>query len=508
MIVSLQYTRDFQIKLLTNLMADEKFFADTVGLLHLTDFDLPACRLVFEIARAYYQRHKTLPPVGVLFSEVELVINGVNVKYETMLQQTEHQSLTYVLESVSRKSPTDIAVPYYKDELTPFLMHVRMAQAHESCGSDPQAMIEATIKISDELRQVSSDDITFVNAMDPIPETTASGVRSGTGVFKIDQFINNGLERKQMGMLVACTGVGKTCGLINFATNTALHHKYGLFITLELPALKIVERYQGILVHFDAELFTQPRHLWTPDVKWRMDYATSAAFPYRNNITVYDASVRATSVAEIEKIIIKWKAHLIEKQGLSEDDCIVVYVDWLEKISSEGVRGITRNTNEAMAFKLILEALGEVARRQNVAIWTATQATRAAVGREVLDITHTAHSVHAHDPLDISMGLAPVAPPDKNLQNGVIQNEDTWQTAADKGKTDKRPPCNRFMNCSFFKTRYSSGVGKTVQFYQGATLRFWDTQGQHGHCSKIAQSLDMDGMYAALSGMVGAPLKE
>lgn len=500
---ALQYNRDFQISLLANLMADPKFFADSANLLRLSDFDLPACRLVFEVTRKFYNEYKMLPVPRVLEQLVAGAVQGLGM-YESSVQEGEYEILAYVLSTVTYPPPTLIAIPYYRQEMLPYLRFVRTAQAREIAADDPEALIREIGRVNDELRRFSANDIVFMNAMDPMPDASSAGPRLGTGLSVIDRYINKGLEPTQTAMIVACTGVGKTCGLINFAVHCALRRKYGLFITLELPGLKIRERYQCMLAHIDAALFTVDQAQWPEQARARMAWATSPEFPFRNNIQIFDASIKATCVAEIEQIIIRWKAAMVEKLGVAEADCMVVYVDWLEKLTAEGVRGVNKNTNDSMLYKLVLEAIGEVARRQHVIIWTATQATRAAIGREVLDISHTAHSVHAHDPLDVSFGLAAIPKAGENPQAGEVDITEYTGTDDDyangrKVKVGGQAPCDRHMNVSFFKTRYSSGVGKVSKLYQGNTLRFWDWKPMATHVDDLANANNYE---AALDEMI------
>lgn len=497
---ALQYNRDFQINLLANLMADPKFFADNVGALRLTDFDLPACRLVFEVTRKLFFDYKMLPVPVVLEQSVVAAMRGLT-PVETIVQEGEYEILGYVLNRVAYPPPSIISVPYFRQELLPYLRFVRTAQAQEAAGDDPEALIREMGKINDELRRFSTSDIVFVNAMDPLPAAKTLVPRLGTGLNVVDQHINGGLQAGETGMIIACTGVGKTCGLINFAVHCAWRGKYGLFITLELPGVKITERYQCMLAHIDAHLFRVDPADWPAAAKARLAWATGPDFPFRRNIQVFDASIRATGINEVEQIIIKWKSMMIEQFNVPPDQCMVVYVDWLEKLTSDGIRGITKNTNDSTLYQKILEGLGEIARRHNVILWTATQATRAAVGRQILTIDHTAHSIHANDPLDVSLGLAPVPKANEDVKAGTVtvecwddnKNEDDYCNGntldVNAGK-----PLDRWLNASMFKTRYSAGAGRVLQFYQSNTLKFWDTKKRSVYVDKFAD----DGQYDAI----------
>lgn len=493
--ISLVYTRDFQIKLLINMLSDSKFFEDVCHNVHLADFDLTACRLIFEVAREYFDKYQKVPPFDILTLQVERALHGFNTEYETTLQDGEYESLAGVLGMLARNKPEDLSVAYFRDELRGYLSHVRFAQAEERAQPAEQRIAEI-VKMNEDLQRVNSDDIIFMNATKRSVEENINGeVHIGTGVHAIDNCINGGLLRKQIAMLVACTGVGKTCGMINFAANNAIRGYLSLFITLENPGKMIRDRYLGILANVDADWLGKGSELWTPDVVWRMNYANSDSFRFADNVTIADCTLRAHSLADIERIIIKWKTMMIEKYGYSEDLCCLVFVDWLEKISAEGLHGLNRTTNEAKVLQLLLEALGEIARRHNVIIWTAMQGTRDAQGREVLDIKHTAHSIHAHDPLDLSIGLAPVVRVVAGVDSAYITpNEDN----------SKQPPCDRRLNASFMKSRQAAVAGKYTSFYQGPTLRFWDKKDHADMAARYSKQCDMESVYR----IMGVPTKQ
>ena len=472
---SLQYSADFQIRLLACLLNDAEFLRDAVAVIRPTDFSISSCALVWEVCQKFHMSHQARPPNEILY---ELVSTGVSTTgmYFSSVSESEYTMLNYVMQSVYTWAPDSVTVQYYRAELPKYLQYSRIANLQATTGGSTAALVEGITKVTEELRSVSSTDIKFTPAMAAIPEPEEGKLRLGTGLNIIDRYINGGLEVGQTGMIVACTGVGKTTGMINFAVNCTLRKRRGLFITLELPGDKIAERYQSMLMHMDASLFQQPRSSWSVRDLDRIKAFQTPDFPFYRNIDIFDASIKATNVAMIESTIRAWQDQQLRLPGVRDDDCMVVFLDWLEKIDDTGVRGVTRNTNDATKYKLILEAIGEVARRNKVIIWTATQATRSAIGREILRLDHTAHSVHAHDPLDFSFGLAPVPRPGESLGTGEVDiieyNDDDM--ADGKFVGENMAPCDRHLTASLFKTRYSQAVGKVCRFYQGRTLRFWD----------------------------------
>lgn len=484
---TLTYTRDFQISLLIHLLYDPKFFKDVHERMHLTDFDLPACRLIFEITRAYYAKFKSMPSFNVLTLEL-IQATRPSSPYETTLQDGELESLAGVMDMLGRFSLTNLTTPYFREHLPLYLCELRTRQVRE-LALPTQQEIEKIVNIRQDMTRLTGNQIILINAMDKIEdEDPVQGLRLSTGIAKVDGLLGGGIKRQETAMIVACTGVGKTNAMLNFTVSNALRGIYSLFITMENVASMIIRRYQGMMTNVDANWLIEHSSRRPQDVAWRLNYANSPQFRFNSHVTIADLCTGKHGVTDIERAIIQWKEHMIERRGLSENVCCLVCVDWLERVDSAGISRITKHMNDARVLQIILEELGEMARRHNVGMWTATQGTRDAQGREFLDIKHTAHAIHIHDPLDLSIGLAPV-------QTGN-------STGVDLGLSDDsnivQPPCDRTLNISFMKARSGALTGRVRPLYQGPTLRFWNDKST---ADKVNQYLSKCHSYDELERM-------
>lgn len=496
-----KYNQDFQIRLLTCLYHCPKFFMEVNDWFRLTDWSLSGCRLLFEVLRVHYAKYKTLPSWAITEREIMLAL-ATPGRYESIVQPPEFESMVTIMGMVARGNAQAAAgeADYYRDELKSFFRHTRLAQADQDGSSDADQRIIHALKIEDDIQRMGvggQDPYTLTNAMETISDEVATGLRIGTGVYKIDRHINHGLAPGMLGMVVACTGVGKTCGLINFAVNAAFLDTFSLFLTLELPRVRIMQRIQAMMACVDAKWFSLPKSAWPAAVKFRVETACSTSFRYGFNITVGDMSDRAPTVADIERMIVKWRARMT-KLGVPESRCLLVFVDWLERMSHEGLKNVNKSTNDAKILQLLLEALGEVARRHNVVLWTAVQATRDAMGKEVLDIKHTAHSIHVHDPLDLSIGIAPKEVLDDTGRDPAkLTDDDSW----DATSTAPSKACDRELNVSFLKSRYSAVAGMYTTIYQGPTLRLWDDKGRSITAAQHAASGNLEAMYTSMGAL-------
>ena len=91
-VIGQPYTRDFQIRLLAQLYADDAFFKETQAVLRLSDFDLPVCQFLLEAlqeCRALCGGRR--PEPGLFGMHAELMIKSG--KSKTMVSPEEIDAL-------------------------------------------------------------------------------------------------------------------------------------------------------------------------------------------------------------------------------------------------------------------------------------------------------------------------------------------------------------------------------------------------------------------------------
>lgn len=276
--------------------------------------------------------------------------------------------------------------------------------------------------------------------------------------------------RKQMGLVVAGTGVGKSNLKINMMANATWKKVGTLYITLELTASRINERYQAMLAGIPASLFKLPESMWPLCYRKRYAVITNPRFKLRPYATTADMADGDYTVNDIESAIQVWKDNAYN-DGLDPDqDCVTVLVDWLDRISPEGLGKVNRNSSEERVYHHIMEKMYQLTNKHNINMWTSTQAKPEAKGKEFLRFTDIAWGASKLHLVDAGIGLCPKNADDKLLDKVTEmtgENEDTL----------KAPECSRILNASFMKSRDTSVTDTYVAVYQGPTLKFWDNQG-------------------------------
>ena len=461
--------------------------------LRTTDFSAPASRFVFDVVGKFSERHGMLPDVGTVAKEIELAMTGDSqftyvTKPDQSVMPAVGDLLSRMAQGLSESETVQVG-----DMVQPFLEAVRIGQvarlASES-GWAPGKTVEAMQEVHSEVKSVMgvdpSDELSSgCDADDEALEHPEP--RIGTGLRWLDEGLSGGLERENVAILIAPSGVGKTVGMINFCAHANECGLYTLFMTLENPKAMIRKRWQSIMGHYSIGNYSQPLSSWKEGDRARYKALTSKDCVYRDRFAILDKSgCRMMTVDTIERAIIAWKRQYAA-MGVPEDLMAVVCIDWLKYIDTSATPGVNKNTRPDELLSFTIRALGGVAKRQRVVIWTAQQVKSKAQHKEVLGPEDISDAVGIQDYLDLGIGLA-------------RKSDDMGRTAVtmDGSSSKGRGETDRALVISCFKARESSiADGSRETIYQGKSLRMWDSKEQ---CMKMTARIEKEDPVAHYCG--------
>ena len=490
---ALAFTKDFQVNLLIHLVRDQKFYKSVAGRIRIDDFGLPACQLVFEALESYYRQFGSHPKFDTLVTHVQWMLANVDGNTKALIPSELYESLGRVLSMASQSTATD--AEYYQAKLTEYLTMVRVSKTN-AMYSDQLSQGQGTAEYVDRLIQVKQDlsalsGLELVTPdMDPYILTAPQcGIQTSMGEFNA---YTGGLRRTEYGLVTACPGVGKTTALINFCAAAVLNGWRSLMLTLENPRPMIEFRYFAIAAHIPIGEFDTPVVSWTnKQYQWQYARLLDRRYRYRGYWSLVDMSQRNPTLAEIDTIIGKWKEETAQKYGKEEaDKCGIVCVDWLDKVDTRSLRREMKNAREDQFSEKLSQGLSDLTKKYNVALWSATQGTRSAIRKDKLDMGDTAQAFHKNDALDIGVGLSCLSVEDNAAQRGA-------STAVKSDDSIKQPENKRILSWSLTKMRRGL-VGISREFYQGPTLKFWDSKSK----SINAEEQIANGGYDRLIGFV------
>ena len=441
--------------------------------LRVTDFSAPASRFVFDVVSRFSGKHGMLPAVDTIAKEIELACSGDSqFTYATRPDASVFPAVADLVARVGAGLPQSEIVRV-GDMLPAFLSAVRIQQvarlAQEN-GWTPSQTVEAMGEANADAKATCgvdpSDELSSGCEADPEgmehPEPKVP-----TGLQWLDTGLSGGLVRGNVALLVAVSGLGKTVGMINFAANANAMGLHSLFMTLENPKEMIRKRWQSIMGYYPIGLYEKPLSTWPADAAARFRALTSKECVYWDKFSILDKSGKELmKMEQIDRTIGAWRRKGVER-GIPEDRLALVCIDWLKYIDMASVSGVTKNSRADEPISLAIQALGKLARKHHVVIWTAQQANRKAQSKEVLGPEDIADATAIQNYLDLGIGLAR---PSADVQKQAV----TMDGAAGRGPAET----DRLLVLSCFKARESSLAGCREPIYQNPSLRLWHSKEQ------------------------------
>ena len=441
--------------------------------LRVSDFTTPAARFVYDVVSKFSERHGMLPSVDTVAKEIELACSGDSqFTYTTRPEMGVFPAVADLVERVGRGLPAS-EIARIGAMLPDFLSTVRIQQvarlAQEN-GWTPSQTVEAMNVANEDAKAVcgvdASDEISSGCEAD-LADMEHPEPRIATGIQWLDTNLSGGLVRGNVALLIAVSGLGKTVGMINFSANANAVGLHTLFITLENPKEMIRKRWQSIMGYYPIGLYEKPLSTWPAGAAARFKALTSKECIYWNKFSILDKSGKELlTIEKIDRAITSWKRQAMER-GIPEDRLALVCIDWLKYIDLASVPGVTKNSRSDEPISLAIQALGKLAKKHHVVIWTAQQANRKAQTKEVLGPEDIADSTAIQNYLDLGISFAR---PAMELQKQAV--------TMDGSATRRVSETDRQLVVSCFKARESSLAGNRDMIYQNPSLRLWTSKEQ------------------------------
>lgn len=386
--------QNFQLQLLNQLIVDEKFATTIVDILDPTYFDSEYLRLISAEIKNYYEKYRTIPMISTL---------------EQIVNQTISKDITkeYVLETLQEiKNIQQKDCLYVQDTAIRFCKQQELKKANKKIEkileSGDFERYEECVEIMKKAVSVGAHKDTGIGVIDGIEDVLSDDFRRPiqTGITGLDNLMDGGLSKGELGVIIAPFGVGKSTMITKFA-NTAYNLGYNVVQIFFEDNPKVIQR-----KHFTC---------WT-------------------GIPLNDLSANKDKVSQTVREIVGEKTnHLLLKKFSSSGTNIPQIEQYLKKLISDGIRPDivlldyidcvvpTRHYDDEYSGE------GDVMRQFETMIaeldlvgWTAVQGNRSSINAEIVDSSMIGGSIKKGQIGHFILSIA------KNLQ----QKEDGLATMA------------------------------------------------------------------------------
>ena len=347
----------FQLKLVNLIITDDNFFRSIIDAILAKYFDNQYFKLIMQLIKEYYEKYETSPSFDALdqLTRIEISSEMARKNIFDMLKEIKEASFEdhlFVKEkSIKFCKQQELKKAIRKVES---IMEKGDFESYDKCEEYIRKAIiigdgdNGSFEIFTELDKLLDEDYRH-----PVP----------TGVDGLDNILNGGLAKGEIGVVLAPTGVGKTTMLTRFA-NTAFNMGYNVLQIFFEDNPKIIQR-----KHFTC---------WTGIVNDELSNHKETVLEKADEMKKTGGRLILKKLPSDEMTILQIKNQVrkIEADGVKLDMILIDYIDCIlpDRAFNDEWKG------EGSVMRKFEGMCSEL----NLAGWTATQGNRTSISSEVV----------------------------------------------------------------------------------------------------------------------------
>ena len=377
---------DFQYRLAHEFMENHTFFEDLCVILDQNMFTDPNLKTYVGVMKNFYEREGHVPTY---------VMMGIELR-EIAHSEREMETYLAVLDKV-RDTPID-GVDRIKELAEKFFRQQNIIKTANEilriAGNGDVDKYEACVTLLNDAMTKGIHNDFGETIFEHLEETLSEDYRKPipTGIEKIDETLEGGLGKGELGVIIGPSSFGKTSLTTAMASHAAISGHKVLQIVFEDRIKQIQRKHIGRITNIEA------KDLSKPDV---IDVvkATLETFPQKGTLEQNLRIVRFPSgektATQIERFIRK-----LINSGFKPDMVIIDYFECLEHERGHSddkdhvKEGVTMRKLEAMAADL------------DIALWVPTQGTKESLNLELVTMDKAGGSVRKIQVAHIIMSIA------------------------------------------------------------------------------------------------------
>ena len=352
-----KFGSSFQSKIIMSLLSNKEFIQTISDIIEPSIFDSDANKWLVKSIKDHFIEYKTPPTLEVLKIKVGEIENDI-------LKTSVIEKLK---DAWNHREATDLN--FVKKEVLTFCKN--------------QSLKEAIVKSVDLLQNKEYDEIKVIidkalkagttkdighdyltNLEERLTKSTRDTIKTSWDI--INEIMDGGLGKGELGVIVAPAGVGKTWCLQAIGASGVKQGLSVIHYTLELNQSYVGLRYDTVFSRIP-----------TTNIKYYKEEVEKKIKKLKGNLIIKYFPTKSIGVQGIE-------AHLkqVEIQGIIPDLVIVDYADIL--------RGV--GTERRFVLENVYEDLRGLAGEVDIPIWTASQANRSSLEEDIIDATKVSES--------------------------------------------------------------------------------------------------------------------
>ena len=354
-----QFGPIFQSKIISSLLSDQRFISTISDILESQYFDSEANKWLVKTIKSYFFEYKAVPTLEVLKFKIDSINNDIlQISVVENLKESWRNR-----ESTDLKFVQEQTIEFCKNQVIKNAIMDSVDLLEHGKYEEIKALVDDAMKAGAE-RDLGHD---YVEGFE---ERLSNAARDTieTPWDVVNEIMDGGLGKGELGVIVAPAGIGKSWTLQSIGASLLKQGKTIIHYTLELN-----QNYVG--VRYDTVISGVP----TSNIKFYKEEVKKKIDCIKGKLLIKYYPTRSATVQTLA-------SHLkqVELQGIIPDLVIVDYADILRDVSNY----------KEMRHQLgsIYEDLRGLAGEMEVPIWTASQANRSALEEDIIDASKVAEA--------------------------------------------------------------------------------------------------------------------
>jgi len=362
-----EFSENIQRGILYFLKSDKDFYLQIVNLVNPDYFEFPSHAKIFGVIKEYYDKYHKLPTDDFILQDLKKKLGSrENVSdYEDEILYVNNLDTSTVSNS---EYMLDLVEGFAKKEAMKSAIAQSISLIKEDRVEEVEALVRKALLINRDIDTGQSYFDDYLGRWDRIFNKKTEK-KYKTILPSINQSLEGGLGSKELAMVVAPPGVGKSLFLVNQAVHSLVEGRKVLYISLEMSEDKIAQRFDSVMTLIPQFKLKEPTNQLS--VKERLDLFQKE-FP-GCQLVIKEFPTGQASINTIRNLMVQLKNY-------EEFEPDLLIVDYLELL-----RPTREILQEYQAQQRIAEELRGIAMEHDFLIWTATQTNRQ--GRMVKIIT-------------------------------------------------------------------------------------------------------------------------
>jgi KaiC/GvpD/RAD55 family RecA-like ATPase len=377
---------DFQYKLVHEFMDNHTFFEDLNPIIDQNMFTDPNLKTIVGVMKNYYEKYGNVP----FYDNVGIELRD--------LSRSEKEKETYLAVLDKIKTTNSSGVESTREKAEKFFRQQNIVRTANEIlkiaekGDDNE--YDRCVGLLNDAMTVGIHNDFGEGLFDHINETLSDDYRVPipTGIKKIDEVLEGGLGKGELGVIIGPTSFGKTSLTTAMASHAACEGYKVLQIVFEDRIKQIQRKHLGRITGIEARDLSKPENI-------ELVKQTIEAFPdkdkLRDNLRIVKFPSGEKTARQIKRFIQK-----LINTGFKPD---LVIVDYFECLEHEADKSTTNEyEREGKTMRMFEAMAGEL----DMAFWIPSQGTKDSINLELVTMDKIGGSVKKAQIAHVIMSIA------------------------------------------------------------------------------------------------------